>query len=229
MIYRIDDAELANIGPRGRARVTVRIDGYWSSDPINLYVERKVDYRDEGKAPVWEITMSHSSGGRLASQDGKHYRTEDGYVAVADDLEAEANFGAALVAMAEFGRGLRACSAEFELAYQKAKREREEARQKAIEADVPPTYQEALSFIHTTMAKLSDADLHAVVEVRMLRRGDRQGCATMTFKKMARKVRISLVGYNEKGDRYDEAEFKDIIDYAAAGQLCYFSHATLEQ
>ena len=124
----LDDDSIAS----GHARVTAKVRGYWSSDSITLYVRREFGIRaDDGKGEVfWKLEMSHSSGGR----DPKE---------VESDLVAEANFGAAMIALAEYGENLKRTKlGDFEMLYQqrraKAKAEREAqaaAEQAKIDAD----------------------------------------------------------------------------------------------
>ena len=127
------DLNVEEIGRRGYASIKCKVLGYWSSDCITLYVTRNSFTKEKG----WEVTLSHSSGGR----DNKE---------VVDDLDAEANFGAALIAMAAFGKEVRARAAEFEAFYQmELQRIREEqeilqaAKQAKWEADAPLGYLKA--------------------------------------------------------------------------------------
>lgn len=123
--FTINDSNLIDGITRGYGRVEVRVLGYWS-DVITLYVNR-----DNYGGKDWKITLSHSSGGR---------DTE----VVECDLEAEANFAAALLATANFGQTLKARFGEFEEMYQ-AQREQDRlareaerlAQQKRVDADAP--------------------------------------------------------------------------------------------
>lgn len=131
-------------GRNGRATVKVGVDGYWSDDLITLYVERRVNWRASDEADVeWLCTMSHSSGGRLTKADDKHYPAPR-YRAIADDLEAEECFGAALMHAAALGRLILQHKVEMECFYQqrrvelKAEAEAErQAKLAKIEADAP--------------------------------------------------------------------------------------------
>jgi hypothetical protein len=137
--------DLNAAGRNGSARVTAKVAGYWSSDVITLYIERKIDWSTRSVAPspaVWTCTMSHSSGGRL-TELSDNYPAEH-YTAVADDLDAEMNFGAALISLSQFGRELANHFDTLEAAYQerhaelKAERDAEKAaKQAAVEADAP--------------------------------------------------------------------------------------------
>ena len=84
--YTIQPYDINEIGRSGYGRITAKIQGFWSSDPITLYVERRTYGDDKG----WRVTLSHSSGGR----DPKE---------VASDVEAARNFAGAMIALADIG------------------------------------------------------------------------------------------------------------------------------
>ena len=133
--------DLIAAGRRGSARVTAKVNGYWSSDVITLYIDRKGHY-DNSDASSWAVTMSHSSGGRLTTLSD-HYPSPH-YVAVASDLDAEMNFGEALISLSHFGREILQYTDVMEEAYQAqrqfddAKYEAEKvAKQALIDADAP--------------------------------------------------------------------------------------------
>ena len=109
------DLDVEALGRHGSGRVTVKVLGYWSSDVIYLYIDRRTNYSigAEAEQPYWRFEMSHSSGGRDLGAEP-------------DSLVAEGNFAEALTQLAVWGRAAReALSAELEAAYQ---REREEAK-----------------------------------------------------------------------------------------------------
>ena len=71
----------------------VKVKGFWSSESINVYINRSriADENVSGFSSAYKISVSHSSGGR----DSKE---------VADDVEAEQYFGEALIGVTKFIR-----------------------------------------------------------------------------------------------------------------------------
>jgi hypothetical protein len=113
------DLDVNEIGRSGSGRVSCKVTGYWSSDSITLYIRREFDNR-------WGVQLSHSSGGRDTKE-------------VASDLDAEINFGRALIAMAEFGKTVETHFEEFETLYQaqrEADRKEWEAQKAAKQAEI---------------------------------------------------------------------------------------------
>lgn len=101
--FEIRPIDFLQTARSGSGRVVARVTGYWSSDSITLYVERKVNWQVNKRNPLtgdiegepgWSFTVSHASGGR----DPK---------VVEDDIEASHNFGQALIAMATYAKALR--------------------------------------------------------------------------------------------------------------------------
>jgi hypothetical protein len=86
--YTIHPYDLEAIGRAGHGRISCKIQGYWSMDPITLYVDRSW-----GSDQRWTVKLSHSSGGR----DPKE---------VASDMEAALNFSDAMRDLALIGRDL---------------------------------------------------------------------------------------------------------------------------
>ena len=125
--YTFDtNIDVAKIGNSGYGRVTGKIHGYWSHDSITLYIQR-----DTFGSKKWRVTLSHSTGGRDTKE-------------VASDLDAEINFGQALIAMAQFGKEVEQRFEELESFYQArleadriARKAAEEATRAKIEADTP--------------------------------------------------------------------------------------------
>lgn len=115
---KVFDLEAA--GRRGRGRIDVHVDGYWS-DVIQVTIEREFFGSDK-----WSVSVSHSSGGRLTKQDDKHYPAPF-YKALECDLDAEECFGMALQAAVAIGRQLLASEAWLEGYYQEAVKERRKA------------------------------------------------------------------------------------------------------
>jgi hypothetical protein len=132
--FTIAAYDLQDIGARGNGSVAVQVAGYWSSDAIRLYIRREWNFHiGDESAFEWRAELSHSSGGREANP------TKGG---IKCDLEAETNFGAALIAIAATGRAIMAQVATLEAAYQqqavisKAQEEAAKAaRQALIDAD----------------------------------------------------------------------------------------------
>jgi len=89
--FEINPYNLLDIGSNGYGSISARIDGYWSRDPITLYISRGYRLTAEGG---WKITLSHSSGGREPKQ-------------VKDDMDAAINFAAAMTALANLGKEIR--------------------------------------------------------------------------------------------------------------------------
>lgn len=151
-------------------RVEVRVHGYWS-DVITIYVSRDYNWRverDGGPDHTWDIKLTNSSGGR----DEK---------VVADSLEAEENFGHALIAAAAYARALREREPELEAIYQ-AERAEEKARDEAEKAakqariDADPAVGErvataTLNRLAATM-ELTSRDQHISVTPRGWREED---------------------------------------------------------
>jgi len=112
MSHTVQPYDINEIGSSGYGRITAKIQGYWSSDPITLYVQRNNYGSDEG----WKTSLSHSSGGR----DSKE---------VVSDMEAARNFASAMIALADIGETL---IAEHGVALEAAY-EAERARRLAVE------------------------------------------------------------------------------------------------
>lgn len=128
-VYQIGEYDLTRIGANGCGSIHCSVTGYWSRDPLTLYINRGwATSREEGE---WKFTLSHSSGGR----DTK---------VVEDDLEATCNFAEGMTALANLGRELRTMTVQLEAFYQaqrEADRLEREADKKAQEervaADTP--------------------------------------------------------------------------------------------
>ncbi len=98
--FEINTANIEASARTGYARATVKVNGYWSSDTMTLYLER-----GRFGSKEWGISISHSSGGRDTKE-------------VACDMEAETYYGEALIALAQYGRELQKRFPEFEEQYQ---------------------------------------------------------------------------------------------------------------
>lgn len=105
---------------RGERNITVSVLGYWSRDPITVYVRREL-FTSEIK---WNITINHSSGGRDTDE-------------VESDIDAEYNFGCALIEASKVARDIQNLIPEIEAEYQvyKAELKAEYLAEEKIEAD----------------------------------------------------------------------------------------------
>lgn len=144
LLHAIADFDPAEIGRTGQGRITCAIHGYWSSDPISLYIRR--DWRwapDEGSTHAWIAELSHSSGGRDKDEEWS-------------DTRAERNFGAALIAMADLGEQILAVwgqSMETEFQRQRAAEraadeEAKRAKAAAVAEDAPLSLDGAQLVMH---------------------------------------------------------------------------------
>ena len=152
--FTINPYDLQEIGQAGHGRVTVKIKGYWSHDPITLYINRHFGT----KAKPWTLTLSHSSGGR----DPKE---------VENDMDAAINFAAAMTAVAQIGKEITEFHigameeayqikvAEYRAASEAARTERA-AR---IDADQPYGISRARGIIESMYNGHLDPELHAFV------------------------------------------------------------------
>jgi hypothetical protein len=132
--------------------------------------------------------MSHSSGGRLTTPSDNY--PAEYYTAVASDLEAESNFGAALIVLASFGASLSQHFPAMEEAYQaqlirrQAERDAEQAAKQAlIDADAPlgvPAAKKLVAIARANLTKFND-----VVSIHAFTRGS-DSCFPVTAKKTAR-------------------------------------------
>lgn len=157
-MFKIDDYDINNLNDNSVIRV--KIQGYWSGDPIGLYIRRGWD-----EAPEWRVEMSHSSGGRDTKE-------------VADDLEAETNFGHAMIALAAEGRKILAQQDILERNYQARMaewREREEAdraaKQKAFDEDLPLGEERAIEMVKKMKEKAQKSGVSELFYT-MLTRGN---------------------------------------------------------
>lgn len=148
-MFKIEDVDFAVFARNGSGRVTCRVDGYWSSDVITIYVDRGYSFRDDG---TWNVKLSHSSGGRDTD-------------VIACDLEAEANFGHALIAMSDFAKQIKAnidvleqSYAEYSAEVKEAQRIAEAKRQAELAADPSIGTEKAKNIVDMMIAeaRLSD-------------------------------------------------------------------------
>lgn len=152
--FTIAPYDLKEFGESGHGRIVVKIKGYWSSDPIALYIDRSFG---KVKQP-WTMHISTSSGGR----DPKE---------VECDLDAAINFAAALTALAELGKEITANGYdEMEAAYQvklaeyKAQSEAARTERAArIDADQPYGISRARGIIESMYNGHLEPEMHAFV------------------------------------------------------------------
>jgi hypothetical protein len=122
--FQITPFDFARVVEHGNARATVRVRGYWSADPITVFLDRHQHYAGGGVLgeAEWTVTTSHSSGGRDSSE-------------VQSDIEASINFGSALVAAALYGRAvIEKDAAALEAQYQLRLAERRAAHEAEVAA-----------------------------------------------------------------------------------------------
>ena len=124
--------DLKEIAASGYGTINIKPVGYWSGT-VALYIRRKRDWTPEGTTIHWEISLSHSSGGRDTNEEP-------------DDLIAEEHFANAILHAAALGRELR--DHDFETEYQAAKARDAAARQAEIDAlvDITITPTQATDF-----------------------------------------------------------------------------------
>jgi hypothetical protein len=118
----------------GNIRFPVRVFGYWSHDPITVYINRKSSWYTDGdvekrEPAVWKAEVSHSSGGRDTDK-------------LESDTQAARNFGQAIIHAADLAEEFLSRTEEFEELFQaeraasRARYEAERAAEKAaVEAD----------------------------------------------------------------------------------------------
>ena len=123
----------------------IKVQGYWSQESICLRINRKYSWQgvEEG---AWVAELSHSSGGRDTKE-------------VESDLDAEINFGNALVKTAEFARIVLLEAAKFEEIYQAHRKEvadaheaKMAAQRAAAELDAPMSASDAKKFVLRAIA-----------------------------------------------------------------------------
>lgn len=124
------------IARQGYGRVAVKVLGYWSSDSIEVHIQREFT---QAPGAAWRVTINHASGGRDTKE-------------LADDAAAVAHFAAGLLAAGSLARMLRAASsmlnAEFE-AHQAQLRAAEQAERERIAADPAMGHAAAKLFVIT--------------------------------------------------------------------------------
>jgi hypothetical protein len=117
--YKIGEYDLMRIGANGCGSINCSVEGYWSRDPLTLYINR--GWATSIEEGVWTVSMSHSSGGR----DTK---------VLEDDMQATCNFAEGMTALANLGREIREMQVQLEAFYQAQRelnRQEREAEKKA--------------------------------------------------------------------------------------------------
>lgn len=164
--YTIKPFSVDQIGAHGGGSISCKILGFWSSDPITLYIDRRGYFPSDAGKPLWYIKLSHSSGGREPKE-------------VECDMDAAINFADAMRAMAKLGKEiLELYGTALEAAYQKraaedkAKFEAERAELNAkFEADTPIGIRAAGKIIEE-MVEIAEEAGHCVREFH--KRGSKQ-------------------------------------------------------
>lgn len=115
--YQINEYDLKEIGYNMGGSIAFKVHGYWSSDPIRVYIRRNHVYGSNMVS--WGFDISHSSGGRDTS-------------AVQEDSEAVKNFGTALIAASELVTTLKSQVDILEAGYEKMQEEYRKKNAKQI-------------------------------------------------------------------------------------------------
>lgn len=181
--FEIQAFDLNDIGRRGMGRISCLVNGYWSHDPISLYINR--EWRWDGTTAdngTWKVEVSHSSGGRQTDPAKER--------GVASDLDAATNLGCALIALAALGRQIEARFPELEAAYQ-AQRELDRAAEAAeaaakaerIAADPAIGVEGAQRLVEMLVGKLQEtgntADQSRTITARPRGNADQQSTRTL--------------------------------------------------
>lgn len=116
-MFTIDTYNLDEIGRSGSGTINCRVEGFWSSSVMTLYVRR------EYSQSLWSVTLTHSSGGRDTKE-------------IADDLMAAKRFAAAMVAMADLGVLIRGESEYLERMFQERRAEERAEFEAAVARDL---------------------------------------------------------------------------------------------
>ena len=125
-MYKIAEYDLEAIGRNGAGSIRCKVEGFWSSDQITIYINRNF-------GSDWKFTLSNSSGGRDSGE-------------IENDMIAYKNYAAAMTAMCDLGLDLQSerVMHDLEFSYQlerearRAEREAEKAAEQAkIDADTP--------------------------------------------------------------------------------------------
>ena len=125
-MFTIADYDLKEIGRNGMGSIRCKVEGFWSSDQITIYIDRRF-------GNDWKFTLSNSSGGRDSGE-------------IKSDMVAYKNYAAAMTAMCDLGLDLQSERVlhDLEFSYQlrrdelRAEREAEKAaEQAAFDADLP--------------------------------------------------------------------------------------------
>jgi hypothetical protein len=129
-MFTIAEYDLETIGRNGMGSIRCKIEGFWSSDQITLYIDRRFSSANDS---TWRFTLSNSSGGRDSGE-------------VENDMVAYKNYAAAMTAMCDLGLELQSEQSihNLEFSYQmerevrRKEREAEKAAEMAlIDADTP--------------------------------------------------------------------------------------------
>jgi hypothetical protein len=157
----IPEYDIAELGRNGHGRLCPSIHGYWSSEPITLYIDRATRYDKEWSEllPNWKAKISHSSGGRDYDEEPC-------------DLRAATNYAAAMTELAAIGDDIIArLQPELETAFQaqRAVYEAEalaeaQAKQDKIDQDTPYGIDRATALVNDVTTNLGQF-AHRNIEV----------------------------------------------------------------
>lgn len=143
----INERFLEEVGRRGHGSIKYKVTGYWSSDALYVHIDRKYS-SDDNK---WTIEISRSSGGRDTGE-------------VADDIEANRNFAAALLDAIEKAEYIKTkwdvIQKYYNLQMEEYEKERlqQQAEKEALLANDPGfDFSEAKNIIDATETRLRDA------------------------------------------------------------------------
>lgn len=185
--YSYDAVDLIAAGRKESFSVPVRVTGYWSNDPIVVYVRRQ--YHDND----WTVELTHSSGGRDTEVEQ-------------DDLLAECNFGAALIAASVLGSMIRSATPTLEAGYQEALAERkheQELKKQTMEIrrreDAPLGEDGAAALIAEARARLAAGAWH--VRLAMVVRGTDTVMSIWAVRGADDKVRFGAGCYEYSSNR----------------------------
>lgn len=210
-MFEIIAPTVEHIGKNGRGRITVKVVGYWSADPITVYIDREFIYNSN---PQWKMTLSHSSGGR----DTK----------VTDDMTAGTNFANAMLALIDFSRNFFNENLEqFEQHYQQnleveRKRREEEAQKKQEKLSLDTLIGEkgATELLTKMVEKfngVTTSTYYAVVRANIRVRGDNTvHCVTFRNRDKAT-FKLNNVRHSKADMVKQIANYAEVIDVLVLG------------
>ena len=132
-MFKIAEYDLVSIGRNGSGSIDVKVEGFWSSNPITLYIHRYWN--------VWTVKVSNSSGGRDTEK-------------VESDVVAYKNYAAALTAMCDLGVEIQKEFPKMEAAYQVQREEYRQEREAKMAAEQNRRHDEVLWFLLFVLDKM---------------------------------------------------------------------------